>query len=74
MTNLPRHRFLSRNGIELEQEGIMPEQPDDPIHYEMKIPPEPKDNKPEKGDDGSEEDGSDKETPGAHKGEQKPGS
>lgn len=23
----------------------MPDQPDDPIHYEMKIPPEPKHNK-----------------------------
>lgn len=23
----------------------MPDQPDDPLHYEMKIPPEPKDTK-----------------------------
>ena len=30
----------------------MPEQPDDPIHYEMKIPPEPKEDEAEK-DDGS---------------------
>lgn len=25
----------------------MPDQPDDPIHYEMKIPPEKKDKKPQ---------------------------
>ena len=49
-----RDRFLPSNGIEVAEEGIVPEQPDDPLHYEMKIPPEPKNDKPGK-DDGSAE-------------------
>ena len=33
--------FFSRNGIEVAEESAMPDQPDDPIHYDMKVPPEP---------------------------------
>jgi hypothetical protein len=31
---------VARIGIEVAKGGSMPEQPKDPIHYEMKIPPE----------------------------------
>lgn len=49
-----RDCFLRPDGIEVAEEGIVPEQPDDPLHYEMKIPPEPKNDEPGK-DDGSPE-------------------
>ena len=38
----------------------MPEQPDDPIHYEMKIPPEPKDDKAKNNEDGPAKGGDEK--------------
>ncbi len=40
--NLVRDCLAPPVGIELAEENAMPEQPADPIHYEMKIPPEPK--------------------------------
>jgi hypothetical protein len=45
-----RDRFRPPNGIEVPEEGIVPEQPDDPLHYEMEIPPEPKNAESEKDD------------------------
>jgi hypothetical protein len=63
-------------GIELAKGGTVPEQPDDPIHYEMKIPPEPKNDKAEKEDQGSPKNGGFKDTDIArdeHKEERRPG-
>jgi hypothetical protein len=36
-----RDSFLPPISIEVAEEGTMPDQPADPIHYDMKIPPEP---------------------------------
>jgi len=46
--NLVRDCLAPPVGIELAEENAMPEQPADPIHYEMKIPPEPKHTNEEK--------------------------
>ena len=42
MDEFPAAAARRPTGIEAIQEGAMPEQPADPIHYDMKIPPEPK--------------------------------
>jgi hypothetical protein len=34
--------------IEATQEDAMPDQPADPVHYDMKVPPEPKNNEEER--------------------------
>ena len=43
----------------------MPDQPADPIHYEMKIPPEPKHPKKDEESDKAEAGGGDSESGGA---------
>ncbi len=50
-----RYSSVRTPGIELPQETTMPDQPDDPIHYDMKIPPEPKDTTLHKAEQGSDE-------------------